>query len=42
MNKYVEPEIICDGCGNEEQGDDPPIHIQHCFPSSPKYGKSTR
>ncbi len=30
-NQIYEPEIICDGCGNQEQGDDPPIHIQHCF-----------
>ena len=30
-NQIYEPEIICNGCGNQEQGDDPPVHIQHCF-----------
>ena len=30
-NQIYEPEIICDRCGNQEKGDDPPIHVQHCF-----------
>ena len=30
-NQIYEPEIICDGCGNQEFGDSPAIHIQHCF-----------
>jgi len=30
-NQIYEPEIICDGCGNQEFGDSPAIHVQHCF-----------
>jgi len=30
-NQIYEPEIICDGCGNQEFGDSPAIHVQYCF-----------
>jgi late competence protein required for DNA uptake (superfamily II DNA/RNA helicase) len=30
-NQIYEPEIICDRCGNQEFGDSPAIHVQHCF-----------